>query len=217
MKLLRWLHLFLKFIASWITLSNRLKKRKEERMTKKQKEKLEQPASPSPSQAPVLTLKTRKQFLKGRPTPPFPPQKKMSQKNGSSSPGGSSLNEEPAAELVEGIPTALDIQAAGAIPDLISRGVHLANKDIAPLTEEEIGWLAEPLAKVFINLDWMEKIRLGGPYVELGVKISIIVISRARVLEKLKAERKKEAMGQEAPKQPDEKVGKAGAMEPGKS
>lgn len=173
-------------------------------MIKKRKEKLEQPASPSPSQAPTLKIKVNPEARAGRPVPPFPPQKKMSLKEKGSSLDGSSLTEEPAAELVEGIPGPLDIDAAGAIPDLISRGVHLAYKDIAPLSEEEIRWLAEPLAKVFISLNWMDKIRLGGPYVELGVKVSIIVISRARTLEKIKAERKKAAGGTdkkpEAPK-----------------
>lgn len=191
MKSLRWVQLFLEFIMSLVRLSKRLRIRKEKRM-KKQKENPEQQAGPIPSQAPKLVLKKTGPIL-SQARPPFPPQKKKSPEKESSLTGGPSSAEAGAVVVEDGIPTPLDIEAAGAIPDLIFRGVHLAYKDIPALSEEEIKWLAEPLAKIFIDLDWMDKIRSKGPYVEFGVAASIIVISRVRAHEKVKAERKKAA------------------------
>jgi hypothetical protein len=211
MKLLRALLLLLEssFVMLSLTLQQRIREVK--RKMKKQKEAPAQPSSPSPDQAPSLKLKTRHQFLKDRPGPPFPPQSKKMKKGEAPSPGGSStttLNSGPS-EL-DVIP-ARDIRTCAAVLDLPFRGAHLIWKDIEPLTKEELEYMAEPLAEILIDLDWMDKIK--GPYIKLGYGISVAVVTRLRAHEKLKAAKKKEAE-KVVPVEP--KKG-GGAMEAGKA
>ena len=157
-------------------------------MLKKQKEVRGQASSPSLSQAPTLSPK---KSLKQKSTPPFPAQKKGSSKPGQSPDesgflkiGLSSVDDET--RLID----PRDVKTAGAALDIPFRAVNLIWKDVPALTKEEIEYMAEPLAEILIELDWMDKLK--GPYLKLGWGLSIAVVSRVRAHELVKAERKKD-------------------------
>lgn len=210
----RALWLLLESIVVLLSLSVQSKIRKVKTMLKKQKAETEKFQKPSPSSAPVLSIK---KTTTTKAKPPFPVQKGIpksqspEKEKGSLKIGLSSVD----AELGE--ISQRDIRTAGAALDLPFRAVNLIWKDVPALTKEELEYLSEPLAEILIELDWMDKLK--GPYLKLGWGLSVAIVSRARAHELVKAERKKaEAtakVGDKAAAGAPEKT--AGAMAPGRS
>jgi len=194
MKMLRALGLLLESVASLLTLSIQSKIRKVKKMIKKQKKSPEQPASPSPSQAPTLKIKLGSEARAGRPIPSFPIQKKTSPREIQSLDGkGASIGTISSIEGEGQAATPSEIKTCSALLDIPFRAVHLAYKDVPPLSLEELEYMAEPLADIFIDLDWMKWVKLKGAYVKLGWGLSIAVVSRVRGHELVKRAAKKES------------------------
>lgn len=189
MKGLRALWLLLESLVLLLSLELQSKIRKVRLRMKKQKEISSPSPSLTPSQAPVLSLKLSS---KGKSKPPFPAQKKSSPESQILSADGSSIGttSTTAGELLSATPS--EIKTCSALLDLPFRAIHLAYKDIPALTAEELEYMAEPLADIFIDLDWMKWVKLKGAYIKLGWGLSIAVVSRVRAFELVKAERKKE-------------------------
>jgi len=203
MKALRALGLLLESVACFLTLSIQSKIRKVRLLMQKQKKgfrwRLDKPmvtsgqsgASPIPSQAPTLKLKSSRQ---SRPSPPFPPQKKSSPKEiRSLGEKGSLIGTTSSIEAEGQAATPSEIKTCSALLDIPFRAVHLAWEDIPPLSPEELEYMAEPLADIFIDLDWMKWIKLKGAYIKLGWGLSIAVVSRVRGHELVKRTAKKES------------------------
>lgn len=195
MKGLQALWLLLESFTLLLSLGLQSKIRKVRLRMKKQKESLTQPVRPKTSQAssqdPPLSLSLKQSQKK---LPPFPNQKKtkpgkdqLPSVDGSSIGTGSSIGDEAP------LATPSEIKTCSALLDLPFRAIHLAYKDVPPLTPEELEYMAEPLADIFIDLDWMKWVKLKGAYVKLGWGVSIAVISRVRGHELVKAAAKKEA------------------------
>jgi len=203
MKGLRALGLLLESVVSLLTLSIQSKIRKVKKMIKKQKKSPEQPASPSPSQAPTLKLKPNRQ---SRSSPPFPIQKKTSPREIQSPDGkGSSIGTISSIEGEGQAATPSEIKTCSALLDIPFRAVHLAWKDVPSLSLEELEYMAEPLADIFIDLDWMKWVKLKGAYIKLGWGLSIAVVSRVRGHELVKRAAKKESEKKASP----DRVGEA--------
>lgn len=197
MKALRALGLLLESVMSLLALSIQSKIRKVRSSMQKQKKSPSlgrpQPGSPSPSQAPKLILK---KAIPGqaRPLPPFPAQKKSSPKETLSPDAkGSSIGTISSIEGEAQGATPSEIKTCSALLDIPFRAAHLAYKDIPPLSPEELEYMAEPLADIFIDLDWMKWVKLKGAYVKLGWGLSIAVVSRVRSHELVKRAAKKES------------------------
>ena len=191
MSLFRAAVLLLKSLLLLMALSVQSKIRKVKKMIKKQKQSPAQPPSPSPSQAPTLKLKSSRQ---SRPSPPFPIQKKSSPKEILSPDGkGSSIGTISTIEGEGQAATPSEIKTCSALLDIPFRAVHLAWKDVPPLSLEELEYMAEPLADIFIDLDWMKWVKLKGAYIKLGWGLSIAVVSRVRGHELVKRAAKKES------------------------
>jgi hypothetical protein len=195
----------------------------------KQKKSLVEPSSPRPSQAPTLKIKVYPEARAGRLTPPFPTQKKSSPKEiRSLDEKGSSIGIISSIEGEVQGPTPSEIKTCSALLDIPFRAVHLAYKDVPPLTPEELEYMAEPLADIFIDLDWMKWVKLKGAYIKLGWGLSIAVVARVRGHELVKRAAKKESEKKAAQDRAGEAIsdrakvddgGKKadGAVEPGRS
>ena len=202
MKALCALLLLLESLALLLTLSvqKKIKKtalrimsatRKVRFIMEKLKKKPAQPSTPSLSQAPTLKLRPNRQ---NRPSPPFPIQKKSSPKEILSPDGkGSSIGTISTIEGEGQGATPSEIKTCSALLDIPFRAVHLAWKDVPPLSLEELEYMAEPLADIFIDLDWMKWVKLKGAYIKLGWGLSIAVVSRVRGHELVKRAAKKES------------------------
>jgi len=205
MKALRAILLLLESLALLLTLSvqSKIKKaafrimsttRKVRFIMEKLKKKPAQPPSPSPSQAPTLKIKVKSESRAGRPIPSFPMQKKSSPKEILSPDGkGSSIGTISTIEGEGQAATPSEIKTCSALLDIPFRAVHLAWKDVPPLSLEELEYMAEPLADIFIDLDWMKWVKLKGAYIKLGWGLSIAVVSRVRGHELVKRAAKKES------------------------
>lgn len=211
MKLLRALWLLLESIMCLTALSVQEKIRKVKARMKKQKNNLSQPPSPSPSQAPSLTLRPTP---KGWTSPPFPDQKTKSLKVQGAKGLPTTISDSGLGDELE-VVSERDKRTCAAVLDIPFRGAHLIWSDVQPLTKEELEYLAEPLAEILIELDWMDKIK--GPYIKLGYGISVAVVTRVRAHEKIKAEKKKAAVVEGQAKAGVEAKKLGGAMESGKA
>lgn len=211
MKLLRALLLLLESIMCLTALSVQEKIRKVKSRMKKQKDLSSQPPSPSPSQAPSLKLRPSS---KGRPCPPFPDQKTKSPKDQDAKDSRTTISSSGLGGELE-VVSERDKRTCAAVLDIPFRGAHLIWADVQPLTKEELEYLAEPLAEILIELDWMEKIK--GPYIKLGYGLSVAIVTRVRAHEKVKAEKKKAAEVEGRGKAEVEAKKPGGAMEQGRT
>lgn len=210
MRMLRALSLLVESVFALLSLTVQQKIRKVKKNMKKQKE--EQKSKPlSPEQAPALKIKISKAQ---KISPPFPDQKpaadpeaKKIDAEGSLAGSRISLIDEPVG------PDPREVATAGAILDIPFRGAHLVWKDVEPLSKDEIAYMAEPLAEVFADLGWSEKLKVTGPYVKLGWGLTLAVVSRMRAHEAIRAAQKK-AAEKEASKAAAA-PGSAGTMTPG--